>query len=109
MIAVHLRPAFGILDFCVVTSSARLIPSGVSSNAHARISATGNPRITAVTNTFITHGGASNVGKRMEPAWINNHATIAYATTTLQTLRHLSSVKKVAGSMTRAGTLAPPA
>ena len=83
MMAVHLRPDFGVFDSCGVTSSARLIPSGVSSNAHARISATGKPRITALTNTFITHEGASNVGKRIEAAWTSSHATIAYATATL--------------------------
>ena len=83
MMAVHFRPAFGAFDSRGVTSSARLIPSGVRSNAHARISATGNPRMTAVTNTFITHVGASKVGNRIEAAWINSHATIAYATATL--------------------------
>ena len=33
MIAVHLRPAPGVFDSRGATSSARLIPSGVSSNA----------------------------------------------------------------------------
>src|SRR5438552_19052410 len=109
MIAVHLLPGLRVFDSSGATSSERRIPSGVSSNAHARISATGKPRITAVTNTFITQGGASKVGNRMEAAWINSHATIAYATATLYTLRRFSSVKKVAGSMTTAGTLLQPA
>src|SRR6266566_3744613 len=75
--AVHLLPGFRVFDSLGVTSSERRSPSGVSSNAHARIRATGKPRITAVTNTFITHGGASKVGKRIEAAWISSHATIA--------------------------------
>src|SRR5207244_11602398 len=95
LIAVHFRPPFSDFDPRGATSSARLIPSGVSSNAHARIKATGNPRMTAVTNTFITHGGASKVGNRIEAAWINSHATIAYATATLSTLRRFSSVRTV--------------
>src|SRR6266850_1019971 len=82
MIAVHFLPALGAIACVCGTSSERLSPSGVRSNAQARISATGKPRITAVTNTFITHEGASNVGNRMEVAWIRSQATTAYATPT---------------------------
>src|SRR5438132_13974284 len=60
-IAVHFRPAFSVFDSRGATSSARLIPSGVSSNAHARFKATGNPRMTAETTTFFTHDGHSKV------------------------------------------------
>src|SRR5205823_14801903 len=106
MIAVHFLPPLGAIACVCGTSSERLSPSGVRSNAQARISATGKPRITAVTNTFITHEGASNVGNRMEVAWIRSQATIAYATATLYTLRRFNSVKKMAGSIAASGTLA---
>jgi hypothetical protein len=31
--------------------------------------------MTAMTNTFVTHGGAANVRNRVEAAWINSHGT----------------------------------
>ena len=77
------RPVFCVIDSLGRTSSARLIPSGVSSKAQAKTSAIGKPKRTTRITTFNTHGGASNVGKRIDDAWINNHATIAYATATL--------------------------
>jgi len=52
-------------------------PKSFRGQLECQIRATGKPRITAVTNTFITHGGASKVGKRMEAAWISSHATMA--------------------------------
>jgi hypothetical protein len=54
-----------------------LIPSGVSSNAQARITAIGKPSTTAITTTFITQLGASNVGSKIDAAWMSNHATTA--------------------------------
>ena len=57
-----------MIDSLDDTSSERLIPSGVSSNAHAKTSATGNPNITTLTKTFITQVGASKVGNRIEAA-----------------------------------------
>ena len=40
-------------------------------------SAIGKPAATTAMNTFITHGGASYVGKRIDAAWISSHATTA--------------------------------
>ena len=53
------------------------MPSGVSSKAQAKIIASGNPSATAAMNTFITHGGASNVGNKIDASWISSHATTA--------------------------------
>jgi len=68
MNAVTFRPVRRVIDSVGPTSSVRLIPSGVSSKAQARISATGKPRKTIVTNTFITHAGASKVGNKIDAA-----------------------------------------
>jgi len=46
-------------------------------------------------NAFITQVGASNVGNKIEAAWKSSHATTAYATATLYTLRRFNSVKKL--------------
>ena len=64
MNAVTFRPVRRVIDSPGATSSVRLIPSGVSSKAQASTSAMGKPRKTRVTNTFITHAGASKVGKQ---------------------------------------------
>jgi len=32
---------------------------------------------------FITHGGASKAGKKIDDAWIKSHETTTYATATL--------------------------
>jgi len=63
--------------------SVRFIPSGVISKAQAMTSAMGKPAAITVTKTFITQPGASKVGNRTEPAWINSHVMTAYATPTL--------------------------
>src|SRR4029077_6624944 len=57
-----LRPALRGMESLGKTSSARLIPSGVISNAHERMSAAGKPETITTTKTFITQGGASKVG-----------------------------------------------
>jgi hypothetical protein len=54
-----------------------LISSGVSSNAHARISAIGKPSAITATKTFIVHGGASKVGNKIDAACSNSQATTA--------------------------------
>src|SRR5205823_4475653 len=70
------------------------------------ISATRKPRMTPVTNIFITHVGASNVAKRMEALWSNDQATNLSALRKKFTrpggrpckpLRRLSSIKTLAG------------
>src|SRR3954467_9798309 len=65
------------------TFSVRLRPSGVASNAQEIITEMTNPKARKTTNAFITQGGASNVGNKMEAAWINSHATTAYVIATL--------------------------
>ena len=60
------RPVERAMDSPLGTSSVRLIPSGVSSNAHAITNAIGNPAATSAIKTFITHAGASKAGKRIE-------------------------------------------
>ena len=58
VIATNFRPVRRAIASSGATSSTRLIPSGVSSNAHARISAMGKPSSTAMMKIFMTHGGA---------------------------------------------------
>jgi hypothetical protein len=82
IIVVSLRPGRRV-DSLGATSSTRTRPSGVNSNAQARISAIRKPSAAVVIKTFITQAGASNVGKTIEAAWISNQATTRYATATL--------------------------
>src|SRR5438067_53150 len=49
-------------------SAVRFIPSGVISNAHEMNTAKRKPSARSTTKTFITHGGASKVGNRIEAA-----------------------------------------
>src|SRR6266576_3391901 len=72
-----------LIDLLGSTSDSSLIPSGVISNAHEKISATGKPKMMTMINIFITQNGASKAGKKIDAAWINSHATTAYATATL--------------------------
>jgi hypothetical protein len=48
-----------VLDLLTPTSSTRLIPSGVSSKAHARINATGNPIMSRITTSRTAQFGIS--------------------------------------------------
>ena len=54
------------------TSSVRFNPSGVASNAHETKTARINPSVSRTTNAFMTQGGASKVGSRIEAAWITS-------------------------------------
>jgi hypothetical protein len=56
-------------------NSVRFKPSGVSSNAHAIINAIGKPSAVNATKTFIVHGGASNVGNKIDAACSRSQAT----------------------------------
>src|SRR4029453_4629685 len=87
-------PVCFLLDPRDLISDSRLIPSGVISKAHDRISATGKPKISSKTTSRIAQFGISKNGKTWVAIWISNHETIAYATATLQTLRRFSSAKK---------------
>jgi hypothetical protein len=58
VIPTSFRPVLRVIDSLGKTSSARLIPSGVSSNAHASTSAIGKPSATKTTSVCTTHSGA---------------------------------------------------
>ena len=83
VIATILRPVRRVIDLSGCTSDSRTIPSGVISNAHEKISAAGKPSAIRATKTFITHGGASNVGNKIDAACTTSQLTTAYATATL--------------------------
>ena len=56
-------PVRRVIDLLRSTSSARLIPSGVSSNAQLRINATGNPMTGSKTTSRIAQFGISKMGR----------------------------------------------
>jgi hypothetical protein len=58
VIPTNFRPVRNVMDSLGATSSVRLIPSGVSSKAHARTSALGNPSKTITISVCATHSGA---------------------------------------------------
>jgi hypothetical protein len=53
------------------------IPDGVISKVQATIIATTKPTAMITTKDFITDGGTSNVGKRIDAAWMSSHAITA--------------------------------
>src|SRR6266576_2686739 len=57
--------------------SVRLRPSGVASNAQEIVTEMTNPKARKTTKAFITQAGASNVGNRIDAAWIKSQATTA--------------------------------
>ena len=57
------------------TSAVRFIPSGVISKAHEIIRATTKPSARNTVNAFITQLGASNVGNKIDAAWIKSQET----------------------------------
>ena len=59
------------------TSSVRFRPSGVASNAQEIITKMTNPKARNTTKAFITQVGASNVGSKIDAAWMSNQATTA--------------------------------
>jgi len=75
-IVVRLR-VFSAIDLLRSTSSARLIPSGVSSNAHARINAIGKPITSKSTTRRTAQFGISKKGKIWLATCISNQATTA--------------------------------
>src|SRR5262245_19781654 len=75
------------------TSRVFFSPSGVISNAQAKTSTNGNPRINKNVMVGTTHAGAANVGSTVVTIWIRSHAATAYVMPTLTTLRRLSSAK----------------
>src|SRR5207245_4646524 len=83
VIATIFRPVRRLIDLLGSISDSSLIPSGVISNAHEKISATGKPKMMTIINILITHAGASKAGKKIDAAWINSQAITAYATATL--------------------------
>ena len=59
------------------TSFVRFRPSGVVSNAQEIITARTNPKPRKTTKAFITQFGASNVGSKIDAAWMTSQATTA--------------------------------
>src|SRR4029453_16549716 len=74
-------------------NSVRFSPSGVSSNAHAMISATGKPSAVTKITSRMAQFEISRNGNTCVATWINSQPTTAYATATLYTLRRFSSAK----------------
>src|SRR5450432_2226264 len=62
------RPVLFVTDLFVGTSDSNLIPSGVISKAQDKASTIGNPRTKKIINTFITQGGASKAGRKIDAA-----------------------------------------
>src|SRR5207302_11291910 len=58
-----LRPVECVIDVAGSISDSRLIPSGVISKAHEKISATGKPRISKSTTSRPAQLGISKIGK----------------------------------------------
>jgi len=55
----------------------RLMPSGVSSKAHAKIKAIGNPVMRKMIIIFMTQSGAAKASVAMENIWVISHAVMA--------------------------------
>jgi hypothetical protein len=51
-----------VMDWLRSTSFSRLMPSGVSSNAQAKISTTGKPSASNSNTSFATHSGKTRMG-----------------------------------------------
>jgi hypothetical protein len=62
--ATIFRPVRRAIDLLGSISDSSLIPSGVISNAHENISATGKPKMMTMIKIFITHGGVSKSRKK---------------------------------------------
>src|SRR5262249_29330536 len=75
-------------------ASVRLIPSGVTSNAHAMISAIGKPMMINKTTNRIAQFGTSKTGRTCAMPCESAHPPTMYATATLYTLRRFNSEKK---------------
>ena len=87
-------PVCGVIDWLRSTSLSRFKPSGVISNAQAKISAGSRP-MTSTTMTMRTAvAPRPNAGNTVWATWINSHATARYAAPTRSTLRRRSSPMK---------------
>jgi hypothetical protein len=71
------RPVWRVIDSLGAISDSRLIPSGVISNAHDRISATGKPRMSSSTTSRTAQFGISKNGKTWVATWMSSHETTA--------------------------------
>ena len=72
-----LRPALDVVESERSTSLSLFNPSGVSSKAQAKISATGNPSNSSTVTSVAAQSGRLRIGKVVAETSINNHATIA--------------------------------
>src|SRR5207245_4035176 len=76
-IQIHARPRDCADRTSISGDSVRLIPSGVSSNAQARLNATGNPIPSSNTTRRTAQLGISKNGKTCVATCINSQATTA--------------------------------
>ena len=66
--ATIFRPVRRLMDLLGSISDSSLIPSGVISKAQEKINATGKPKMMTIINIFITQGGVSKAGKKIDAA-----------------------------------------
>ena len=71
------RPVFVVTDDERSTSRSNFSPSGVSSNAQAKINATGRPLASKSRNDFATQSGASITGMTTSTTCSNSHEATA--------------------------------
>ncbi|GBF30424.1 hypothetical protein MnTg04_00365 [bacterium MnTg04] len=70
------RPVWGVIDRLRSTSASRFSPSGVSSNAHARIKAKGKPINSSISTIEPAHSGIFSSGNATSIIWIASQPTI---------------------------------
>jgi hypothetical protein len=77
MKAAYFRALHDGRDISGEMSFVRFRPSGVASNAQEIITDMTKPKARRTTKAFITQVGASNVGSKIDAAWMSSHATTA--------------------------------
>jgi len=77
MKAANFRALHDGRDISGETSFVRFRPSGVASNAQEIITDMTKPKARRTTKAFITQFGASNVGSKIDAAWMTSQATTA--------------------------------
>ena len=88
----------GAMDLAGSTSSSRLMPSGVNSNAHANTIAGTKPNASTITSARKAQPGTPNVGNKVLATCTSNHAPTRYSPAMRMTLRRLSSASRLKAS-----------
>ena len=70
-----LRPVAAVIDCSAGTSAVRTTPSGVSSKAHAKISASGSPRMRNAASSVDVQSGRRSAGNMTSPTCISSQPT----------------------------------